>query len=97
MYRVGILVWAAAAALVVLVALPLAFVVLQAIFPNLGQGSLSEPFTHLFATLADRQLLGLAGNTLLLGAELSSGRRRSECRSACSEPSIACLWRRSST
>jgi iron(III) transport system permease protein len=71
--RVGILVWAAAAALIVLVALPLAFIVLQAIFPNLGQGSFSEPFGHLFATLADRQLLGLAGNTLLLGTGVVAG------------------------
>ena len=73
MYRVGALVWVAAAALVLLVALPLAFIVLQAIFPNLGQGSLSDPFAHLLATLADRQLIGLAGNTLLLGGGVVLG------------------------
>ena len=73
MYRVGLIVWAAAAALVVLVALPLAFVVLQAIFPALGQGSFAEPFGHVGATLADPQLLGLTGNTLILGAGVVVG------------------------
>jgi iron(III) transport system permease protein len=73
MYRAGLIVWAATAALVVLVALPLAFVVLQAIFPDLGQGSLAEPFGRVRATLADPRLLGLTGNTLLLGAGVVVG------------------------
>ncbi|HWG05675.1 MAG TPA: iron ABC transporter permease [Beijerinckiaceae bacterium] len=67
------LVWGAIIALVVLVALPLAFVVLQAIFPNLGQGSLSEPFGRVLATLNDPQLFGLTANTLLLGVGVVAG------------------------
>lgn len=55
------------AALVVIVALPLAFVVLQAIFPFIGRGSLSEPLSRVIPVLADPDLLRLTGNTLLLG------------------------------
>lgn len=73
MYRAGLVVWAAAAALVVLVALPLAFVVLQAIFPDLGQGSFAHAFGHVLATLDDPQLLGLTRNTLILGGGVVAG------------------------
>ncbi|NYE21931.1 ABC transporter permease [Pigmentiphaga litoralis] len=56
------------AALAVLVALPLAFVFLQAIFPALAQGRFTEPFGHLGRTLGDPALLELTLNTLKLGA-----------------------------
>ncbi|MFN3686288.1 ABC transporter permease [Salinarimonas sp.] len=55
------------AALVVIVALPLAFVVLQAIFPFIGRGSLAEPLSRVLPVLADPDLVRLTGNTLLLG------------------------------
>ncbi len=59
--------WLAIAGLVLVVAVPFIAVVLQGIFPNLGQGSFSGPLSSLFATLADSALIGMAGNTLLLG------------------------------
>lgn len=68
MQRGGAVVWAAAAALLLLVALPLAFIVLQAIFPAIDEGSFAAPFSQVLATLADPQLLRLARNTLILGA-----------------------------
>ncbi|MFC0406882.1 ABC transporter permease [Roseomonas elaeocarpi] len=55
------------AALLVLVALPVLFVVLQAVFPRLGAGSLAAPFSALGPALADPRLPGLLGNTLALG------------------------------
>jgi iron(III) transport system permease protein len=59
--------WLAIAGLVLVVAIPFIAVVLQGIFPNLGQGSFAGPFSSLLATLADSALIGMAGNTLLLG------------------------------
>jgi iron(III) transport system permease protein len=53
--------------LVVVVAVPFAFILLQAIFPELGRGSLAAPFSHLAATLGDVRLLRMTGNTILLG------------------------------
>ncbi|WP_345250709.1 iron ABC transporter permease [Pigmentiphaga soli] len=50
-----------------LVALPLGFVVLEAVFPALAQGSLAGPFTHFAKTLADPALPELTANTLRLG------------------------------
>lgn len=55
-------------ALAVLVALPLGFVFLQAIFPQLAQGLLTAPFGHLGKTLGDPALIELTINTLRLGA-----------------------------
>jgi iron(III) transport system permease protein len=60
--------WFSAICLTVLVAVPFTFIVLQAIFPLLGRGSLETPFIHLQKVLADRALLAMAGNTLALGA-----------------------------
>ncbi len=57
----------AAAGLVLVVAVPFAFIVLQAIFPELGRGSLAAPFSRLADTLLDPRLIGMTGNTLLLG------------------------------
>jgi iron(III) transport system permease protein len=55
-------------ALMVVVALPLCFVLLQAIFPDLSEGSLAAPFSHLALIFGDADLLGLTFNTLRLGA-----------------------------
>jgi iron(III) transport system permease protein len=66
--QAGPIVWFAVAALLVIVGIPLLFVVLQAIFPKIGQGSLTEPFSRFVAALADPSLIRLTGNTLGLGA-----------------------------
>ncbi|WP_117194987.1 ABC transporter permease [Rhizobium terrae] len=60
--------WLAIAGLTLVVAVPFLAVVLQGIFPNLGQGSFSGPFSSLIATLGDSALIGMAGNTILLGS-----------------------------
>jgi iron(III) transport system permease protein len=57
----------AAAGLVLVVAVPFLFIVLQAIFPELGRGSLTAPFSALAGALGDDKLIGMTGNTLLLG------------------------------
>lgn len=59
--------WISAVSLLVIVALPALFVVLVAIFPDIGRGSLAAPFRHLLDTLIDPQLVLLGRNTLLLG------------------------------
>lgn len=59
--------WLAAGGLAVIVLIPFAAIVLQAVFPRLGQGSFAEPFSLMAATLADRHLVGMAANTVLLG------------------------------
>ncbi|TWF50237.1 ABC transporter permease [Neorhizobium alkalisoli] len=59
--------WLAIAGLIVVVAIPFVAVVLQGIFPNLGQGSLAGPFSSFVTTLGDSALIGMAGNTILLG------------------------------
>lgn len=56
-----------AAGLLVLVLVPLLFVLLQAVFPHLAQGSLAEPLGHMQATFQDAATLELTGNTLKLG------------------------------
>lgn len=58
----------AAAGLVLVVAVPFAFILAQAIFPELGRGSLAAPFSAIAGALGDARLLGMIGNTLLLGA-----------------------------
>ncbi|KWV44269.1 ABC transporter permease [Rhizobium altiplani] len=60
--------WLAIAGLTVIVAVPFIAVVLQGIFPNIGQGSFAGPFSSLVATLFDSALIGMAGNTILLGS-----------------------------
>ncbi|MDR6666307.1 iron ABC transporter permease [Rhizobium sp. 1399] len=60
--------WLATAGLVLVVAVPFIAVVLQGIFPELGQGSFASPFSSLYATLADSSLIRMGGNTILLGA-----------------------------
>ena len=58
---------AVVAALSIVVALPLGFVLLQAIFPHLSEASLAAPLSHLGALLNDPEMLGLGLNTLRLG------------------------------
>ena len=53
--------------LAALVVVPLSFVVLQAIFPDIAQGSFARPLAHLASTLRDPAIPGLIGNTLKLG------------------------------
>jgi len=65
--RVGASVIIAAAGLALVVAVPFLFIVLQAIFPELGRGSLAAPFSALAGALGDPKLIGMTGNTLLLG------------------------------
>jgi iron(III) transport system permease protein len=55
------------AALFVLVALPVGFVVLQAIFPRLNTGSLQHPFSAFAPTLGRADTLTLLGNTVRFG------------------------------
>lgn len=57
----------AAAGLGLVVAVPFVFILAQAIFPELGRGSLAAPFSAFVKALADARLLGMVGNTLLLG------------------------------
>lgn len=57
----------AAVGLGLVVAVPFLFIVLQAIFPELGRGSLAAPFSALAGALGDAKLIGMTGNTLLLG------------------------------
>lgn len=56
------------AALVMLVALPLVFIVLQAIFPHFSAGSLGDAFGGIPALLADPQLAAMLGGTLWIAA-----------------------------
>lgn len=60
--------WLAIAGLFLVVAVPFAAVVLQGVFPKIGQGSFANPLSSFFTTLGDSALIGMAGNTLLLGA-----------------------------
>ncbi len=63
----GVLLGGTVGALVLIVALPLTFVALQAIFPDLGRGSFANPFGRLSHVLGDPDLLRLTRNTVLLG------------------------------
>ncbi|WP_447927736.1 ABC transporter permease [Vreelandella sp. EE27] len=63
----GVVLWVAVVALLLLVGLPLAYIVLQAVFPNLSRGEFSEAFSLFVPTLSDPALLTLLWNTLRLG------------------------------
>ncbi|WP_374446500.1 ABC transporter permease [Providencia sp.] len=54
-------------ALVILVVIPLCFIVLQALFPQLGQGLFSQPFEPIIHLINEPELSELLQNTLLLG------------------------------
>ncbi|WZB60467.1 ABC transporter permease subunit [Achromobacter xylosoxidans] len=72
MKSVFILAVATVAALGVLVALPVAFVVLQAVFPRLAEGSLGDPFGAWGAVLSQPGTLALVGGTLKLGLSVAA-------------------------
>ncbi len=59
--------WLAAVGLIVIVAFPFVAVMLQAVFPSLGQGSFAAPFSAIGKTLADETLIGMTANTIILG------------------------------
>ncbi|MCO6186856.1 iron ABC transporter permease [Rhizobium sp. L1K21] len=59
--------------LLLLVAFPLLFIVLQAIFPDIGKGSLAEPFSLVGKTLSDERLITWTLNTLKLGTGVVLG------------------------
>ncbi|MDR0478364.1 MAG: ABC transporter permease subunit, partial [Burkholderiaceae bacterium] len=61
------------AALVVVVALPLTFVLLEAIFPHLAQGSLAGAASAILPTLRKPDTLSLIDNTLRLGLAVAIG------------------------
>lgn len=63
--------WIATIGLVLIVAVPFAFIILQALFPYLGRGSLAEPLAHLPATLSDPALVRMSINTVTLGVAVA--------------------------
>ncbi|MFY0663122.1 MAG: iron ABC transporter permease [Natronospirillum sp.] len=65
--------WLTTAALLLLVALPLAYVLLQAIFPHVARGRFDSAFSLFLPTLNDPELLGLLRNTLQLGVAVVIG------------------------
>lgn len=56
------------ALLVVLVALPLSFIVLEAIFPSFSAGSFAAPFSAFLPQFSDPQLPAMLGGTLWIAA-----------------------------
>ena len=65
--RISLAVAVATLGLVLVVAVPFVAVLLQAVFPQLGRGSFAAPFSAVAGALGDPALLGMAGNTVLLG------------------------------
>jgi len=63
----------AAAALLVLVALPVAFILLQAVFPEFARGSLAGAFSRLPMIVEDPRLLTQTRNTLVLAFSVMLG------------------------
>nr|WP_321454711.1 iron ABC transporter permease [uncultured Cohaesibacter sp.] len=63
----ALLKWIATFGLLLVVAIPCLFIIIQAIFPEFGSGSFAAPFSSFFKTLDDPALLSLARNTLLMG------------------------------
>ncbi|MFK4826257.1 ABC transporter permease [Paenochrobactrum sp. BZR 588] len=57
----------AMAGLLLVVAVPFVFIILQSIFPQLGSGSLANPFSHITTLFNDPRLFRITGNTVLLG------------------------------
>jgi iron(III) transport system permease protein len=55
------------------VGMPMLFVFLQAIFPHLGENSLREPFSAVWAAYADPRLPELLANTVRLGLWVGAG------------------------
>lgn len=63
--------WIAVIGLTLIVAVPFAFILLQAIFPGLGRGSFAAPLSHIPQTLSDPALIRMSVNTLLLGTAVA--------------------------
>lgn len=61
------------AALLLLVAMPVSFVLLQAIFPQLNSGSFAAPFSAFARLFADARFPGLLKGTLQLGTGVALG------------------------
>ena len=61
------------AGLAIVVALPILFIVLQAIFPHLAESSFHEPFATFRDVFADHRLPELLGNTVMLGVGVAVG------------------------
>ena len=64
---------AAAISLLILVAMPVVFILLQAIFPEFARGSFADPFARLALLTEDTRLLTQARNTLLLAGSVMLG------------------------
>ncbi len=69
----GTLAAASITGLAVIVALPLAFVLLQAVFPRFNEGSLAAPFGGFAAAFSEGGLGELILNTVALGAAVAAG------------------------
>lgn len=69
----GVLAAISIAALTLVVALPLSFILLQAVFPRFNEGSLADPFGAFASAFGERGLTGLVLNTLALGAAVAAG------------------------
>jgi iron(III) transport system permease protein len=63
----------AVAALLLLIGLPVAAILLQAVFPGLTRGDFSAPFSRVAASLAEPRILAMIGNSLALGLAVSAG------------------------
>ncbi|EJD6368683.1 ABC transporter permease [Providencia huaxiensis] len=59
-------------ALIILVVIPLSFIILQAVFPQLGQGIFEQPFEPIIHLLNEPELPLLLQNTLLLGGGVAA-------------------------
>jgi iron(III) transport system permease protein len=84
------------AALALLVALPVGFVVLQAIFPHLGEGSLRDAFGAWTTVFANPAIPALLGSTIRLGLSVAAvaaiiGVPLGSLRGLCRVP-LAPLW-----
>ena len=67
------------AALTLLVALPLLFILLQAIFPHFSAGSLHDAFGGVSPLLADPQLMSMLGGTLWIAGGVALACRSAFC------------------
>ncbi len=69
----ALMTFAAATALIVLIALPVAFILAQAIFPGFARGSLADPFARLDLLTGNSRLLIQTQNTLMLAGAAMLG------------------------
>ncbi|MGF1623292.1 MAG: ABC transporter permease [Alphaproteobacteria bacterium] len=73
MRQTGPFIVATVTVLLVVVAIPLLFVVLQAVFPDIGAASLAGAFSRVADVLGDPAVARLTANTLLLGVTVVGG------------------------